>query len=102
MRFLFFVMISLAAAVSSGCASKQSEEYQKEVDAVPMPRTETERLEQCRYFNSRILSVSLESARKQQEQLMPSMQGFSQLPFAKRIAAMNCSKKDTALYPEGF
>lgn len=36
----------------SGCFStpKEKTEYEKQIDAVPMPATEAERLEQCRTF----------------------------------------------------
>ena len=99
MKVLFFVIISLAVAISSGCASKEKAEYQREVDAVPMPKTEVERILQCEHFNSRAFFVYLESYRKQQKQIIPNIFDHPEEPFFNRMYAMKCSQLSQMIAP---
>jgi PBP1b-binding outer membrane lipoprotein LpoB len=52
MNALQIAPLLLAPLILSGCFStpKEKTEYEKQIDAVPMPVTEAERLEQCRTF----------------------------------------------------
>ncbi|MGY2271054.1 MULTISPECIES: hypothetical protein [Pseudomonas] len=52
MNALKIAPLLLAHLILSGCFStpKEKTEYEKQIDAVPMPVTEAERLEQCRTF----------------------------------------------------
>ncbi|WP_155499933.1 hypothetical protein [Pseudomonas protegens] len=99
MKGLFFVMLSLAAAILSGCASKEKAEYQREVDAVPMPQTEAERIQQCQHFSSRAFSAYLEFYTKQKS---PNIFGHPERPFYKRMEAMKCTQQDKTPAPMRF
>jgi len=79
----------------SGCfsAPKEKTQYEKEIDAVPMPVTEAERLEQCRTFK-------IASDRQQAEDVLQYAQrsklGTSDYDFPEanallhRLRAMKC------------
>jgi hypothetical protein len=46
----------LVALLASGCTSvpKEKTEYEKQIEAMPMPATEADRLEQCKYLNDAV------------------------------------------------
>lgn len=52
MSALRIATLLVAPLIFSGCVSmpKEKTEYEKQIDAVPMPVTEAERIEQCRNF----------------------------------------------------
>ena len=52
MNALQIAPLLLAPLILSGCFStpKEKTQYEKQIDAVPMPVTEAERVEQCRNF----------------------------------------------------
>lgn len=93
-----------AAALSSGCATQESIEYQKEVDAVPMPTNEAERVQQCKYFNSRNEWATFQQtviARKQILPLFAITRALSNA-FTDRLYAMKCTQEDRVMYPKGL
>ncbi|WP_339496906.1 hypothetical protein [Pseudomonas sp. EA_15y_Pfl1_P101] len=52
MNVFRIAILVIAQLFVSGCYStpKEKTEYEKQIDAVPMPVTEAERIEQCRTF----------------------------------------------------
>lgn len=52
MNVFRIVILVIAQLFVSGCYStpKEKTEYEKQIDAVPMPVTEAERIKQCRTF----------------------------------------------------
>lgn len=104
MKVIRLSTLVFAAALSSGCATQESIEYQKEVDAVPMPTDEAERVQQCRYFSSREMSVSIAHVAKSHKDFIPflSMRRWPSNAFFARMYAMKCTREDRVMYPNGF
>jgi hypothetical protein len=79
----------------SGCFStpKEKTEYEKQIDAVPMPVTEAERLEQCRTFK---LAADRQQAEDFVQYALQSKMGASNYEFTeslvllRRLRAMKC------------
>jgi PBP1b-binding outer membrane lipoprotein LpoB len=79
----------------SGCysASKEKTEYEKQIDAVPMPVTEAERVEQCRNFKK---SADYQQAmyilqHSQRSKLGASSYEFTEtIALLRRLRAMKC------------
>ncbi|WP_331851768.1 hypothetical protein [Pseudomonas syringae] len=95
--FRVSVLIVVSLIVSS-CASRPKTEYEKKVEAIPMPATEAERLEQCRavqdLLRSAFFSDALHHAQPDpgpgvpvyDESVLPALQ--------RRDHAMNCPSFD--------
>ncbi|UVH51576.1 hypothetical protein P0D91_05675 [Pseudomonas sp. CBSPBW29] len=79
----------------SGCYStpKEKTEYEKQIDAVPMPVTEAERVEQCRNFKQSADYQHIEDLLQYSQR---SKLGASDYEFAesrallRRLRAMKC------------
>lgn len=92
-----FRIATLIAAplLFSGCYSmpKEKTEYEKQIDAVPMPVTEADRLEQCRNFKRVADDQELDDFLRvaQQPNLSASEYGFTEsLALLRRLRAMKC------------
>ncbi|HCT08569.1 MAG TPA: hypothetical protein DIW86_24675 [Pseudomonas sp.] len=95
MNALRVAALIVAPLFVTGCYStpKEKTEYEKQIDAVPMPVTEAERLEQCRTFK-------IASDRQQAEDVLQYAQrsklGASGYDFPEanallhRLRAMKC------------
>ncbi|PBP71964.1 hypothetical protein CCL21_06895 [Pseudomonas syringae] len=59
--FRVAVLIVVSLIVSS-CASKPKTEYEKKIEAIPMPATEAERAEQCRAVQDLARSAFVDDA----------------------------------------
>lgn len=88
-------VLIVASLIISSCASRPKTEYEKKVEAIPMPATEAERLEQCRavqdLLRSAFFSDALHHAQPDpdpgfDESVLPALTG--------RYHAMNCPSFD--------
>ncbi len=85
----------VAPILLSGCYSspKEKTEYEKQIDAVPMPITEAERLEQCRTFK---LAADRQQAEDIVQYALRSKMGASDSEYTEtqairhRLRAMKC------------
>ncbi len=85
----------VAPILLSGCYSSPNEktEYEKQIDAVPMPITEAERLEQCRTFK---LAADRQQAEDIVQYARRSKMGASDSEYTEtqairhRLRAMKC------------
>lgn len=87
----------LVALLASGCTSvpKEKTEYEKQIDAVPMPTTEADRLEQCKNLSNAAFWQMLEDG-----MLSRRTSFFKPLDYSKafalnrRMVAMKCTKAE--------
>lgn len=92
------VLIVVSLIVSS-CASKPKTEYEKKIEALPMPATEAERTEQCRAVQDLARSAFMDDALHRARRTDPGP-GFpvydeSVYPaLMRRHHAMNCPSFD--------
>ena len=87
----------LAALLATGCTSapKEKTEYEKQIDAVPMPTTEADRLEQCKNLSDLLLFELQDIA---------GINGFSSafkphdpsksLALSRRMDSISCTKAE--------
>ncbi len=85
------------ALLATGCTSvpKEKTEYEKQIDAVPMPTTEADRLEQCKYLSD-LLFFELQD--------IAGINGFSSafkphdpsksLALSRRMDSISCTKAE--------
>ncbi|WP_164672079.1 hypothetical protein [Pseudomonas viridiflava] len=91
-RVAVLIVVSL---IGSSCASKPKTEYEKKVEAIPMPATEAERLEQCRAVEDLARSAFIDDVLHEAQRKDPGP-GFpiydeSVYPaLMRRHHAMNC------------
>ena len=88
MNALQIATLLLAPLFLSGCFStpKEKTEYEKQIDAVPMPVTEAERLEQCRTFK---LAADRQQAEDFLQYAQRSKLGTSDYDFPEAIALLH-------------
>ena len=89
----------LATLLIAGCSSvaKEKSEYEKQIDAVPMPASEAERQEQCTRFSQEVLLLMLESAANYRNSSLFKPVDSSTLKsvvIKRRMIAMNCTKAE--------
>jgi hypothetical protein len=92
----------LVALLASGCTSvpKEKTEYEKQIEAMPMPTTEADRLEQCKYLNDAVFWQMMENGMLGRGTSMLSRRTswFEPLDYSKvfalnrRMVAMKCPK----------
>ncbi|MBV4452713.1 MULTISPECIES: hypothetical protein [Pseudomonas] len=95
MNALRIAALLVAPLILSGCFStpKEKTEYEKQIDGVPMPITEAERLEQCRTFK---LAADRQQAEDFVQYALRSKMGASDSEYTKtqairhRLRAMKC------------
>ncbi|WP_313598248.1 hypothetical protein [Pseudomonas sp.] len=95
MNALRIAALLVAPLILSGCSStpKEKTEYEKQIDAVPMPVTEAERLEQCRTFK---LAADRQQAEDFVQYALRPKIGASDSEYTKtqalrnRLRAMKC------------
>ena len=95
MNALRLATLIVAPLFISGCYStpKEKTEYEKQIDAVPMPVTEAERLEQCRTFK---LAADRQQAEDFVQYALRSKMGASDSEYTEtqalrnRLTAMKC------------
>ncbi|WP_421557760.1 hypothetical protein [Pseudomonas canadensis] len=95
MSALRIATLLVAPLIFSGCFStpKEKTEYEKQIDAVPMPVTEAERIEQCRNFKRLADMQQVDDALKyvQRSKLGASDYDFPEaLALLHRLRAMKC------------
>jgi PBP1b-binding outer membrane lipoprotein LpoB len=85
----------LVALLASGCNSvpKEKTEYEKQIDAMPMPTTEADRLEQCKKLNDAVFWQMLENGMQSRRTSFFKPPDYSKV-FAlnRRMVAMKCPK----------
>lgn len=91
-RVAVLVVVSL---IVSSCASKPKTEYEKKVEAIPMPATEAERLEQCRAVQDLARSAFIDDVLHEAQHTDPGpglpIYDESVYPaLMRRHRAMNC------------
>ncbi|KTB93666.1 hypothetical protein AO069_15855 [Pseudomonas syringae pv. syringae PD2774] len=93
-RVSVLIVVSL---IVSGCVNKPKTEYEKKVEAIPMPATEAERVEQCRAVQSLARSAFIDDVLHDAQRADPGPgPGFpaydeSVYPaLMRRHHAMNC------------
>lgn len=95
MNALRIAALLVAPLILSGCSSapKEKTEYEKQIDAVPMPVTEAERIEQCRTFK---LAADRQQAEDLVQYALRSKMGASNSEYTEtqalrnRLRAMKC------------
>lgn len=95
MNALRIAALLVAPLILSGCSStpKEKTEYEKQIDAVPMPVTEAERLEQCHTFK---LAADRQQAEDFVQYALRPKMGASDHEFTealallRRLRAMKC------------
>lgn len=95
MNALRIAALLVAPLILSGCSStpKAKTEYEKQIDAVPMPVTEAERLEQCRNFKRLADMQQVDDALQyvQRSKLGASDYEYTEsLALLRRLRAMKC------------
>ncbi|WP_439851134.1 hypothetical protein ACTACG_07255 [Pseudomonas syringae] len=89
----------VASLIISSCVSRPKTEYEKKVEAIPMPATEAERLEQCQAVQDLARSAFIEDVLHGAQRTDPGP-GFpvydeSVYPaLTRRHYAMNCPSFD--------
>jgi len=91
--------VMLATLLIAGCSSvaKEKSEYEKQIDAVPMPTSEMERQEQCTRFSREVLLLMLETATNYKNSSLFKPVDSSTLKrvvIKRRMIAMNCTKAE--------
>jgi len=95
MNALRIAALIAAPLLFAGCCSmpKEKTEYEKQIDAVPMPVTDAERLEQCRNFKrvaeSQELGDILQYAQSPNLRT-PDYDYTKTLALKRRLRAMKC------------
>lgn len=95
MNVFRIAILVIAQVFVSGCYStpKEKTEYEKQIDAVPMPVTEAERIEQCRTFK---LAADRQQAEDFLQYTQRSKLGASDPEYSEtralrnRLRAMKC------------
>lgn len=95
MNALRIAALIAAPLLFAGCYSmpKEKTEYEKKIDAVPMPVTEADRLEQCRNFKRIAEDQKIDDFLRigGKPNLSPSEYGFTEsLALLRRLRAMKC------------
>ncbi|MBZ6453888.1 hypothetical protein K7402_04945 [Pseudomonas fluorescens group sp.] len=95
MSALRIATLAVACLIFSGCFStpKEKTEYEKQLDAVPMPVTEAERIEQCRNFKRLADMQQVDDALQyvQRSKLGASDYDYPEaLALLHRLRAMKC------------
>jgi hypothetical protein len=92
-------VVIVAPLIFSGCVHKPKTEYEKEIEALPMPATEAERVEQCRGVQDLARSAFVDDALHHAQRTDPGP-GFpiydeSVFPaLMRRHHSMNCPSFD--------
>ncbi|MGG5223488.1 hypothetical protein [Pseudomonas syringae pv. coryli] len=88
-------VLIVASLIISSCASRPKTEYEKKVEAIPMPATEAERLEQYRAVQGLLRSAFLATrfTMPSQTPTLASMSLYYQR-FSDADHAMNCPSFD--------
>ncbi|ONH50959.1 hypothetical protein BLL36_23915 [Pseudomonas cedrina subsp. cedrina] len=95
MNALRIVALLVAPLILSGCFStpKEKTEYEKQIDAVSMPVTEAERLEQCRNFKQIADRQQVEDFLQYAHRSMMGASDYEyteSLALLRRLRAMKC------------
>lgn len=86
----------LIAALLAGCSStpKEKSEYEKQIDAVPMPTTEEERLTQCQNLGD-LLSIELSEISQNFSALFKPFDSSRVDALNRRIDSIHCTRAET-------
>ncbi|MGF6288031.1 hypothetical protein QF010_006721 [Pseudomonas silensiensis] len=97
MNILWITAPLLAALFAAGCTSvpKEKTEYEKQIDAVPMPTTEADRLVQCKNLsNMYLFEVLGASGTTGVPSLFPSRDRLRPMAIYQRMVAMSCTRAE--------
>lgn len=95
MRFLLIAGL-LQVTFLSGCSStpKEKTEFEKQLDAVPMPTTEAERLKQCERLGWAALDA-MRGAPHNLSSLFKPWDSTKLEAISERMTAMNCTRAES-------
>lgn len=95
-------VLIVASLIVSSCASKPKTEYEKKVEAIPMPATEAERVEQCRAVQDLARSAFLDNVLHHAQRTDPGFPIYDESvhpALMRRHGAMNCPSFNFLISP---